>query len=40
MTRNDAGAGTAVSGVAVGDLVTVTAYVMEYQGLRPTCDHG
>jgi hypothetical protein len=32
MTRNDAGVGTAVSGVAVGDLVTVTARVMEYQG--------
>jgi uncharacterized protein len=32
MTRNDAGVGTAVSGVNVGDLVTVTAQVMEYQG--------
>jgi predicted extracellular nuclease len=32
MTRNDAGVGTAVSGVAVGDLVTVSARVMEYQG--------
>ncbi|HEV2815913.1 MAG TPA: Calx-beta domain-containing protein, partial [Allosphingosinicella sp.] len=32
MTRNDAGVGTAVSGVAVGDLVTVTAHVMEYRG--------
>jgi predicted extracellular nuclease/Ca2+-binding RTX toxin-like protein len=32
MTRNDAGVGTAVSGVAVGDLVTVSAQVMEYQG--------
>jgi len=32
MTRNDAGVGTAVSGVAVGDLVTVSAHVMEYQG--------
>ncbi|HMG48227.1 MAG TPA: Calx-beta domain-containing protein [Allosphingosinicella sp.] len=32
MTRNDAGIGTAVAGVAVGDLVTVTAHVMEYQG--------
>jgi predicted extracellular nuclease len=32
MTRNDASVGTAVSGVAVGDLVTVTARVMEYQG--------
>jgi hypothetical protein len=31
MTRDDAGNGTAVSGVAVGDLVTVTARVMEYQ---------
>jgi predicted extracellular nuclease len=32
MTRNDAGVGTVVSGVAVGDLVTVSAQVMEYQG--------
>jgi Ca2+-binding RTX toxin-like protein/predicted extracellular nuclease len=32
MTRNDAGVGTVVSGVSVGDLVTVTAHVMEYQG--------
>ncbi len=31
MTRNDAGVGSVVSGVAVGDLVTVTAQVMEYQ---------
>jgi predicted extracellular nuclease len=31
MTRNDAGAGVAVSGVSVGDIVTVTAHVMEYQ---------
>ena len=32
MTRNDTGAGVAVSGVAVGDLVTVTAFVTEYRG--------
>jgi hypothetical protein len=32
MTRNDAGVGTQAAGVAVGDLVTVTARVMEYQG--------
>ncbi|TMJ18332.1 MAG: hypothetical protein E6G92_00275 [Alphaproteobacteria bacterium] len=32
MTRNDAGVGTQAAGVAVGDLVTVTAHVMEYQG--------
>jgi len=31
MTRNDAGIGTVVSGVSVGDLVQVTANVMEYQ---------
>ena len=31
MTRNDAGVGSAVSGVNVGDIVTVTAKVMEYQ---------
>ena len=29
MTRNDAGIGTAVSGVAVGELVTVTSHVIE-----------
>ena len=31
MTRDDFNNGTAVSGVNVGDLVTVSAYVMEYQ---------
>ncbi|HEY5710743.1 MAG TPA: Calx-beta domain-containing protein, partial [Allosphingosinicella sp.] len=31
MTRNDAGVGTVVSGVSVGDLVQVSAQVMEYQ---------
>jgi uncharacterized protein len=31
MTRDDGNVGSAVSGVAVGDLVTVTARVMEYQ---------
>jgi uncharacterized protein len=33
-TRNDAGVGTAVSGVQVGDIVTVTAQVMEYQSFQ------
>jgi predicted extracellular nuclease len=32
MTRDDHNVGTAVTGIAVGDLVTVTAHVMEYQG--------
>jgi predicted extracellular nuclease len=32
MTRNDAGVGAVVSGVTAGDLVTVTAHVMEYKG--------
>jgi predicted extracellular nuclease/Ca2+-binding RTX toxin-like protein len=31
MTRNDASVGTVVSGVAVGDLVQLSAHVMEYQ---------
>ena len=31
MTRNDAGVGTVVSGVSVGDLVQLSASVMEYQ---------
>jgi uncharacterized protein len=31
MTRNDAGIGSVVSGVSVGDLVQLTANVMEYQ---------
>ena len=31
MTQNDAGVGTVVSGVSVGDLVEITANVMEYQ---------
>ncbi len=31
MTRNDAGVGTVVSGVSVGDLVQLSANVMEYQ---------
>jgi predicted extracellular nuclease len=34
MTRNDAGVGAVVSGVAVGDLVTVSAQVMEYQAFQ------
>ncbi len=34
MTRNDAGVGTAVSGVLVGDIVTVVANVMEYQAFQ------
>ena len=32
MTRNDANVGAAVTGVQVGDLVTVIATIMEYQG--------
>ncbi len=31
MTRNDSNVGTVVSGVSVGDLVQVTAHIMEYQ---------
>ncbi|HEX8241682.1 MAG TPA: Calx-beta domain-containing protein [Allosphingosinicella sp.] len=31
MTRNDAGVGTVVSGISVGDLIQVSAQVMEYQ---------
>ncbi|HTU10511.1 MAG TPA: Calx-beta domain-containing protein [Allosphingosinicella sp.] len=34
MTRNDANVGTVVSGVSVGDLVEVTANVMEYQSFQ------
>ena len=34
MTRNDAGVGTVVSGVSVGDLVQVSAQVMEYQAFN------
>jgi predicted extracellular nuclease/Ca2+-binding RTX toxin-like protein len=34
MTRNDAGVGSVVSGVSVGDLVQVSAHVMEYQAFN------
>ncbi|HEY5723339.1 MAG TPA: Calx-beta domain-containing protein [Allosphingosinicella sp.] len=34
MTRNDAGVGTVVSGVSVGDLVELSANVMEYQAFQ------